>query len=727
MKDIASALERGTELLSAGRAADAEAIFLSCCDEAPDDPQAWFMLGAARHTLGRLDHALAAFDRAHACDPESVRVLTARATVLALLDRRDEARETYRRALALKPDDAQVLANIGILCEDAGQLAAALDYYTQALTAQPDHYAALLNRGALLLRLERYDEALEATERLVEAHPMEAEAHFNQAEALLALDRYEEALAACEAALRLQPRYVKAHVSRGLALSACGRLEEATQAFATARALDPQQLDAYVNSLETDEEQASREFDPRLIYLLRAHRRLDRCDWSGRSEYVENFERLVLSAAGTPSELSHRALAFNSLAAGLSAPAHLALTKAISKRIAASVRVLDRSRSKKQGARGKLRIGYVSANFRRHANGYNTRRLYALHDRSRYEVYGYSLQPGDGSEVRAEIERGCDVFRDISEMSDRDAAQRIYSDGIDVLIDLAGYTRLSRTEIMALSPAPVQVSYQGFPGTMGAEFIQYAMVDRFVCPPGAERFWSEQLVYLPHAYFTASGDAPAATSCEDRRAAGLPETGFVFCAFSEPYKIEPRIFEVWMRLLRTLPEAILWLMAGDAQTVRTNLKREAEARGVAGDRLIFAPFLPRERHLARLGFADLFLDTVTYTAHTTAADALWMGVPVLTCPGPSLAGRVGGSLLHALGLPELVVSNLEEYETCAVHLATDDSAHAELRRRLAAKLPRASFFDPARRARELEAAYETMWRRCEAGLPPESFAVAPVS
>lgn len=362
-----------------------------------------------------------------------------------------------------------------------------------------------------------------------------------------------------------------------------------------------------------------------------------------------------------------------------------------------------------------------------HVGAYNTWRLFGLHDRARFEVYGYSLQPGDGSAVRAEIERGCDVFRDVSAMSDRDAAQLIHSDGIDILVDLAGYTRFARPEIMALRPAPVQVAYQGFPGTMGAEFIQYAIVDRFVCPPGAERFWSERLVYLPQTYYIAGSDEAAAATCRSRAEAGLPEAPFVFCCFNAPYKIEPRIFEVWMRLLRALPEAVLWLMAGDSEAVATNLKREAEARGVSSDRLIFAPFLPRERHLARLRFADLFLDTVTYNAHTTAADALWMGVPVLTCPGRSLVARVCGSLLHALDLPELVVQNLDEYETCAAHLATDPSAHAKLCARLSVKVPTATFFDSARRARELEAAYETMWRRCEAGLPAESIVVAPVS
>ena len=372
----------------------------------------------------------------------------------------------------------------------------------------------------------------------------------------------------------------------------------------------------------------------------------------------------------------------------------------------------------------KIRLGYLSADFREHAVAFVIAGLIERHDRQRFDVIGYSCGPDDASAIRSRLAGAFDRFIDIRETSDRRAAELIQADAVDILIDLTGYTAHGRTAVLAHRPAPVQASYIGYSGTMGADFIDYILVDRFLVPPDQQRFFSERLVHLPDCYLCTDDRREIPERTPTRAESGLPEADFVFCCFNNAFKITPAFFDVWMRLLRAVPGSVLWLL--DANPLaRANSAREATARGVTPERLVFAPRRPVAEHLARHRLADLFLDTLPYNAHVTTSDALWAGLPVVTCAGNTFAGRVAGSLLRAIGLEELVTTSLDEYEALALRLAGDPDLLRQLRTRLEQNRQTQPLFDTARITRHLEAAYQQMLETWKAGRPPTAFAVSP--
>jgi predicted O-linked N-acetylglucosamine transferase (SPINDLY family) len=369
----------------------------------------------------------------------------------------------------------------------------------------------------------------------------------------------------------------------------------------------------------------------------------------------------------------------------------------------------------------KIRLGFLSPNFREHPSAQLHWRHFALRDRNRFEVFAFSLHRSEGR-LRERITESCDVFREVSELSSREIAARIALDEIDILVDLAGHKDFSRPEVLALRPAPLQVSYLGLPGTIGCELVDYRLTDAHATPLEADGSWSEKLVRLPNTAWVYNDLEEIADVAPSRDAFGLPEFGFVFCCFNANYKIEPDAFSAWMRLLNRIQGSVLWLLDG-GEVAQGNLRREAVARGVSADRLVFAPRIPRADHLARHACADLFLDTFYYGAHTTAADALWAGLPVLTCPGSTMASRIGASIVLATGLPELVAPDHAAYEAMALRLATHPQELAALRDKLAHNRTQCAMFDTAQRVRELDRAFEIMWQRHLAGLPPDNFAV----
>jgi predicted O-linked N-acetylglucosamine transferase (SPINDLY family) len=348
--------------------------------------------------------------------------------------------------------------------------------------------------------------------------------------------------------------------------------------------------------------------------------------------------------------------------------------------------------------------------------------LFEGHDRGRFEVVAYSYGPDDGSPMRARLTRAFDQFVDVGKLSHREAADRIRQDKIDILIDLKGYTQGSRPMIPAFRPAPVQVGYLGFPATTGADFIDYILVDRSVVPDGEQAFFSEKLVFLPTCYQANDARRGEVTAPTSRADCGLPEGSVVLCCFNNSYKISPEIFDIWMRLLNKTPESVLWLLATN-ELARANLCKEAVARGVDPGRLVFAPLVSFAAHLERHRHADLFLDTLPCNAHTTASDALWGGLPVLTCSGNTFAGRVAGSLLSAIDMPELIAASLEEYEHRALAMIRAPERLRAMRRKIEQKRDMNSLFDLPKLTREIERAYERMWQRWLAGGEPQAFAI----
>jgi predicted O-linked N-acetylglucosamine transferase (SPINDLY family) len=371
---------------------------------------------------------------------------------------------------------------------------------------------------------------------------------------------------------------------------------------------------------------------------------------------------------------------------------------------------------------GKLRVAYLSADLHRHATTFLMAELFERHDRSRFEIIGVSFGMDDRSEIRKRLVAAFDQFHDVRRRTDEEIARLVHELQSDIAVNLKGYTQDARPNILAHRPAPIQVSFLGYPGTMGASFIDYIIADQVVAPFEHEQFYTEKIIHLPDCYQVNDSKRKISKRTPTRREIGLPERGFVFCCFNNNWKITPEVFDVWMYLLRQVEGSVLWLLRDNA-SAETNLRNEARARGIDPSRLIFAGRLPMEEHLARHRLADLFLDTLPYNAHTTASDALWTGLPVLTCMGKSFAGRVAGSLLHAVGLPELVTSDLGAYQALALKLVTEPDVLTSMRKKLEENRLTAPLFDTDRFRQNIESAYTQMWEIWQRGEALHSFAV----
>ncbi len=709
------------QLLEQGKVQQALPLLAEQVEKTPRDAQAWFLLGACNHQANKLDDALQALERALSIEPRHIQARCAKGAVLFDLGRPQDALYVYRKALHLAPADAQLLLNMGVVLEQTGDLKAALERYEQALRQHPEFAPAMLNRGALLIKMGSLEDALANNMRLVELNPESEHAHFNLGEALLALGRWDEALAAYEYAISINARSAKAHFAVGLALSMMKRFERARQEFQVSQNMDAAAFDQSISAAAALTGGELHKFTPEVIYLLKEASRLDTCDWGSWDRFVTDLESLTNSLRDQSGEIIEPALLFRACCLPISKVTNLALAKSVSASVAENAASFPFFSSDKKDP-GKLRIGYVSPDFRIHPVATVTRRLYALHDRDKFEVYGYSLRPGDDSSIRRDIEQGCDVFRELGGLDDRAAAEIIHRDGIDILIDLAGYTTHSRAGIFAMRPAPLQAGYLGFLHTMGAEFMDYIMADPIVIPDGDSRFFVEKIAYLPNSYFMFDDQLVISPRRYSREELGLPAQGFVFCCHNSNYKITPADFDIWMRLLKRVEGSVMWLYKG-GDAVVANLRREAEARGVNPDRLVFATLASHAEYLARYRHADLFLDTAYYNAQTTAAEALWAGLPVLTCAGSTMSSRVAAGLLTAAGLPELIAGSPQEYEERAFQLATDADALEQVREKLARNWLSTTLFNTERQVRNLEAAYQMMWQRHAAGLAPASFQV----
>jgi protein O-GlcNAc transferase len=565
------------------------------------------------------------------------------------------------------------------------------------------------------IRDGRGEAALEHTRRLLSSHPDWLGSHAVHGEALLSLGHYESALREFEWILARLPQDPLARLKRGFALASLGRFEEAQEAFDAARAADSGFVEQFCRQLSPNSDTAT-DLHPNNIFLWRQYLAQRDCDWRDWHRYVELFRR----AAQDPDARPDRALVFPSLHVSLDVEERHRLASRVAAGIESGISPLP-PRAAVAPAR-RLRIGILSAGFREHVDALLLLPLFELIDRKRFELYAYSLAPDDRSAVRDRIRRAASRFRDVSALQPAGAAQQIRRDEIDILVDTGGYADGARFEIIAARPAPLQVLYLCFASTLGSERVDYTILDPIVAPQEHREHWSERIVYLPDTYFLYDFRETPPQQALSREEYGLPRDASVLCAFHKGEKIDPETFSLWMTILRAHEPAVLWLL-GDRPKVVANLRDAAAAAGIDPGRLVFGGRERRDRYLARLRLADLYLDAVHHNAIVTACDCLAMGLPVLTLHGSTCTSLSAESLLRAADLPELVASDRDDYVRRAIQLLRDPGALGSLRRRIGSSRRRAPLFDTAARISELDAAFSEMWRRHAAGQPPASFSV----
>lgn len=635
-----------------------------------------------------------------------------------------DAERCYRQLLNAKRDHAEARHFLGILRFQQGRTQEALDLIAAALALKQDYAEAFYNRGNILAALARYEEALADYDRALSLQPGNIEAQYNRGNALFKLCQYQEALASYDQVLAAHPTHVETLTIRGAALQELRRYDEALASYERARELAPGRAEAHYGLGNLFSE--IKHFDEALASYTAALAistdhpdrfgivgpALATCDWA-RTEALAGPLRDALMA-GKPSVNPFMLVGYSD---------DPALYLQCAKNFVAD-RLPSRPEPMCKGPAARhhdrIRLAYLCAHFREHATAYVMAELFEVHDRTQFEVLGISFGIDDGSAIRKRLVRSFDAFHDVRASSDRDIAMQLRALDVDIAIDLMGHTRNARPAVLTYRPAPIQVGYMGFAGTIGADFLDYYIADRIVLPLDQHAFFSEKVVQLPDCYFVNDRKRPIAADTPTREAAGLPAQGFVFCSFNSHFKITRPVFDTWMRLLHAVPGSVLWLIRGSAEAT---LQREARARGIDPARLIFAETCGLPAHLARHRLADLFLDTVPCNAHTTASDALWAGLPLVTCQSQALPGRVAASMLHAVEMPELITHNLPDYEALALNLATDAGRLAAAREKLARNRLSTPLFDTDRFARSLEAAYRRMWDITQHNEPAQSFRV----
>lgn len=675
---------------------------------------------------GKLDEAERLCKILLGARPDYFDALHLSGTIAARRQRFEEADRLLSQALAVNKESAEAYSNYGNVQRARGRIADALASYDRALAIKPAFVDALNNRGGVLKELERFDQALACYDEALALKPDLAVLHFNRGAVFSAMKRSEEALVSYDRAVTLDGGFAEALNNRGATLAALKRHEEAIASYERALALKPAFAEALQNrgaalaelgrheAASKDLEQALR-LNPDLPFAAGTllHSKMHDCDWR---DYNQASARVVADVRSAKRAIEP----FMFLGISDSPEDQLRCARTwVRDQCPPSP---DSTWTGGRYRHDRIRLAYVSAHFRDHPMGHLMAGLFERHDRERFETVAVSLGRDDRSAMRARLEGAFDKFVDVQKQSDRDVVKLMREMEIDIAVDRSGFTTGARPGIFALRAAPLQVSYLAYPGTMGADFIDYLIADETIIPRDQQGSYAEKIVYLPDSYQANDAGRHIAERRPTRHEAGLPDRGFVFCSFNNHYKIAPQLFDIWMSLLRQVDKSVLWLIDGTV-TMRRNLWREAAARGIDPQRLVFAPRIATPDHLARHHLADLFLDTLPYNAHTTASDALWAGLPVLTCAGTTFAGRVAASLLRAVGLPELVTYSLDEYQSLALRLAKEPAVLEEIRRQLARQRAVAPLFDTDRFRRHIESAYVEMWQRNQREEGPASFSV----
>ncbi|MBI3438051.1 MAG: tetratricopeptide repeat protein [Proteobacteria bacterium] len=715
-----------TALTQAGRLDEAVALGEALLERGSNDFALRTLVGRAEFQRGNMPKALEHFGQAAEIHPESAEAQNNLGIALASAGLNTDAASRFVKATELDPASAAAFNNLGFVLNALGRDEEALNALDTALRLDPNYADAHNNRGITLFNMGRPDEAVVAYGRSLAINPSASKTYNNLGNALAELRKIDAAVDAFERALSLDPRFAEAASNCGRTLRNAGRGAEAIAFLERAIALKPdlaeahgtlavtladlrrpvEAIAAFTRALELDAANDS-------MRAQRLHQQARICDWPSIAAEADRIPSLGLNGVAVP-PFALFALEDKPELQKLRAEA---FTRAYIRGSAKNPPTKPAARPKK------IRVGYFSSEFHNHATMYLLARVLELHDRERFEVCAYSFGRKEDDAMRRRVTSAVDVFRDVRSLNDQAIADVARDDLIDIAIDLKGYTEGNRAGIFAHRAAPIQISFLGFPCTMGAPFIDYLITDDVIIPASDRSNYSEQLIYLPHSY-QANDDTREISALAPRREdMGLPDRSFVFCSFNNTYKITPCEFDIWMSLLSKVDGSVLWLLASNPWA-EGNLRREAQARGVDPSRLVFALPAPLPEHLARCRLADLFLDTFNCNAHTTASDALWAGLPLLTKIGQGFAARVAASLLTAIDLPELIARTPQDYAARALELATQAHKLETIRAKLAANLRSTPLFNSALFTRHLEAAYEGAFARYIAGERPETFTVA---
>ena len=734
---MSDAIRRAEQYYQSGALAEAEQICLEIQQSDTTSPQPWYLLGMIAHRGGDAKLAADRMAQAVALAPNDAQLQTHASEILRRAGRIeeavaagrsavkampghpathnnlglalqadgsfDESEACFRRAMQLDPTYLRATCNLGVSLSKRGQLDDAAACYQQVLRVQPEHPQALNGLGVVARQRYRYGEALACFQRSLRQRPDYPQALLNLGNALSDHDRLDEAERALRRALEVQPDYVQALHDLGALMERRKRYSQAVEAYARAVELEPQ--------------------SPRSLGSLENARR-HACDWSTRPESMTRMLAVVdeCLAKRAPGPLWPA----SSLRFPTTGPQRLGIACQYAEEVLSRVKHrplhAPHDTLRHSGSDGRIRVGFLSHEFGDHIVSYLMQDVYGRLDRKQFKVLGFAYSADDGSELRRRISGECDRFVEVTVLAPEAAARRIADEGVQILVDMNSYMPGGRPEIAAHRPAPVQVSYR-YPGTMGADWIDYLLADRTAVPPEHEPLYTECIVRLPEPYLSTYTGQPPPAEGPSRADCGLPEDGFVFGSFNQTHKLDPETFDVWMRILDRVPGSVLWQIENEP-AIRDNLRREAAHRGIEPTRLVFAPKVPIREHLARMRNVDLMLDTPVHGAIVTAVDLLWAGVPFLTVLGDTFTSRAPVSLLKAAGVPELAVESFDEYEALAVELARDEARLQVIRSRLADGRHSCPLFDTDRFTQNLEAALQEMWRRYESGQSPQAIDVS---
>jgi predicted O-linked N-acetylglucosamine transferase (SPINDLY family) len=604
----------------------------------------------------------------------------------------DEALEIFKRLKIYVKNEIQIPYNLGCLHVMQGDYESGCKNFYEALEISPNNIPSLVNYASTLHELKRFDEAISFFDKALNLDPDCIHALCNKGNTLRALKRYSEAVTHYDNALNLNSDHFDSLANKGRALNELKRYDEAITTYEKVLVLNPDIDWVYGELLEVK---------MKIAY------------WSGLSDFLDKITKRVKVNEQVSSPFPLLALSDNPTLHKKSSEVYIQ-SRCLFNPLLGSIC--------KQRSNHKIKVGYFSADFKNHPVAFLIAELFELHDKSRFEIYAFSLVPAV-DEMRRRLQNVFDHFIDVEGMSDVMVAKLARDFSIDIAVDLTGHTQDSRTGIFSYRAAPIQVNYLGYPGTIGADYFDYIIADSTLIPAGLQSCYSEKVVYLPNSYQVNDRTRLISDRGFTRPELGLPEKGFIFCCFNNNFKIHPVTFDSWMRILKAVDGSVLWVFQDNAWVV-DNLKKEAVKRGIAAHRLVFAERMPQADHLARHCQADLFLDTFPYNAHTTASDALWARLPVLTLMGESFASRVAASLLNAIGLTELITNTQEEYEELAIELALNPKKIADIKLKLASNRLTTPLFDTPLFTKNLEAAYSKMYERYHAGLPPNHLFIA---